>query len=278
MSRRHAGSSRERRNRRQRTDRERRGERCIFCGAKPPLSHEHVFGEWLRKLDHTGEGVHELIPGDGGEPIVQRGRGIFTRKLKIVCGACNHGWMSEIEKAAKPLLMQMFNSQSQISLSAHDQLALARWAFKTAVVARYVADKSTFPAAHRREFYTTNDPPQHAQIWIGAASVPDTPIYGELLAETRYEPVELTAPGPDGSATVAPAYRSELRLYNVVFVVMGYVADSPLARIDPSEALGQALTPLWPATDHGISWPPPANLDIIDGLSGLKQVPVYPNA
>jgi hypothetical protein len=61
----------------QRPEREPRGDRCIFCGAKPPLTYEHVFGEWLRKLDHTGDGVHELIPGDGGRPIIQRGRGIF---------------------------------------------------------------------------------------------------------------------------------------------------------------------------------------------------------
>ena len=261
-----------------RRDRERRGDRCIFCGARPPLTYEHVFGDWLRRLDHTGEGVHEILPGDSGEPIVQRGRGIFTRKLKIVCGTCNHGWMSGIEEAAKPLLVRMFGSQSPISLSADDQLALARWAFKTAVVARYVADRSTFPTAHRREFGRTNNPPQNAQIWIGAASVPNTSTYGELLAETKYEPVELTAPGPDGSATVAPAYRSELRLYNVVFVVMGYVADVPLARIDPSGALGQALTSLWPTAGHGISWPPPANLDLIGGMSGLTQLPVYPNA
>jgi hypothetical protein len=258
-------------------DRERRGDRCIFCGARPPLSYEHVFGKWLWKLDHTGEGVHEILV-DGGEPIVQRKRGLFTRRLKIVCSTCNEGWMSGIEEAAKPLLVKMFGSPSQISLSADDQLALARWAFKTAVVARYVTDRSTFPAAHRREFGETHNPPQNAQIWIGAASVPNTPTYGELLAETKYQPVELTAPGPDGSATVAPAYRSELRLYNVVFVVMGYVADAPLARIEPSGALGMALTALWPAAGQDISWPPPVNLDSIGGMSGLKEVPVNPIA
>ncbi len=269
--------SRERRNRRKRPARERRDGRCIFCGAKPPLTDEHVFADWLRRLDHNGEGVHVLTQGDGSAPIVQRGRGIFTRKLKIVCGVCNHGWMSGIEEAAKPLLIQMFNAKSQIPLSPDDQLTLARWAFKTVVVARYIANEGTFPAAHRREFCTTNDPPQQAQIWIGTASVPNTPTYGEAVAQMRYEPVELTGPASDGAAIAVPAYRSELRLFNVVFVVMGQVADSPLARIEPSAALGQALTPLWPLTNHSISWPP-LTLDWIGGLSGLTQLPMHPNA
>ena len=238
-------------------------------GRRLPMSTSSATGSGV--LASTGEGVHEILPGDSGEPIVQRGRGIFTRKLKIVCGTCNHGWMSGIEEAAKPLLVRMFGSQSPISLSADDQLALARWAFKTAVVARYVADRSTFPTAHRREFGRTNNPPQNAQIWIGAASVPNTSTYGELLAETKYEPVELTAPGPDGSATVAPAYRSELRLYNVVFVVMGYVADVPLARIDPSGSS-------WPGAHFALAHRGPRHFMASSGEPRLDRWHVWADA
>lgn len=253
--------------------------RCIFCGAKPPLTGEHIFGDWLRNLGHTGEGIREIIPGDGSEPIIQRG-GMFTKKLKIVCGSCNNGWMSLLEDAAKPLLTQMFNlpylpyQQPQIVLNTTDQLALARWAFKTVVVARYVDRNSTFPAAHREEFCTTNDPPQHVQIWIGAASVPDTPIHGEHLAETRFQPIELGVHRQGGSSVVRTAYQSELRLFNVVFVVMGYIADTDIARIDPSDDLSRMLTPLWPPNQEDIAWPPSKNLDAIGGMSALAQLPV----
>jgi hypothetical protein len=244
---------------------------------RAPLSDEHVFGDWLRKLGHTGEGVREILPGDGSEPIIQRG-GMFSKTLKIVCTPCNIGWMSRLEEAAKPLLVRMFDlsyqPQPQIALNASDQLALARWAFKTAVVALYVDRISVFPAAHREEFYSTNNPPQHVQIWIGAASVPNTPVHGELLAETRFQPIELKAPGQDGSTIVATAYQSELRLFNVVFVVMGYVADTPLVRVDPSDGLSQMLTPLWPPNQDDIVWPPSANVDAIGGMPALKQLPV----
>lgn len=279
MGRRSAGSPRQRRSQHQRIVRERRRPGCIFCGAKQPLCDEHIFGDWIRNLGYTGEGVREIIPmGDGSRSLIERG-GLFSKKLKIVCGTCNNEWMSRIEEAAKPLLVQMFNrpSQLRIVLNTNDQLALARWAFKTTVVAVYVDHVSAFPGAHRKEFHNTLKPPQHTQIWIGSASVPTTPIYGELLAETQYKPIKMTAPATDGSPVVATAYQSELRLFNVVFVVMGYISDSPLARIDLGENLGQVLTPVWPPNDHDILWPPPVNVDMIGGMSALKQLPVYPS-
>ena len=46
---------------------------CLFCGASGPLTDEHVYGKWLRKLGYTGEGVREIVPGDGSKPIFQRG-------------------------------------------------------------------------------------------------------------------------------------------------------------------------------------------------------------
>ncbi|TVS86044.1 hypothetical protein [Mycobacterium helveticum] len=250
---------------------------CIFCGAQPPLSGEHIFGDWLRKLGNTGEGVREIIPGDGSEPIIQRG-GMFSKKLKIVCSACNSEWMSQLEEAAKPLLVRMFSlpflpyQHPQIVLDTSDQVALARWAFKTVVIAAYVGRRETFPAPHCKEFCSTSSPPQHVQIWTGTASVPNHPIHGEHLAEAQFQPMELNTSSPDGS-TIFPGYKSHLRLFNVVFVVMGYVADTDIARFDPSKDLRRMLTPLWPPNQDDVVWPPPANVDKIGGMSVLEQLP-----
>src|SRR5690348_221994 len=105
---------------------------CLFCGAIGPLNEEHIYGDWLRNLGFAGEGVREIVPGDGSQPIIQRG-GPFTKKLKIVCYPCNNQWMSSMETAAKPLLTAMFNAAgSSVELDEAAQLALARWAFKTA--------------------------------------------------------------------------------------------------------------------------------------------------
>ncbi|ULP48655.1 hypothetical protein [Mycolicibacter virginiensis] len=255
---------------------------CIFCRAKPPLTREHIFGDWLRGLGYSGEGIHEIQRDDGSQPIIQYA-GVFNKKLKIVCAKCNNGWMSLVEERAKPLFIEMFNraslpdeSQSRIVFNNADQLTLARWAFKTAVVSHYVNGRLRFPVEHRDEFYLTGNPPQHAQIWIGAASIPDDPVRGEHLAEVKYKPVELTV-RQGASASVQAAYEWQLRLLNVVFVVMGSVKDARTgiaAKISPSELLGLVITPIWPANQGDIMWPPPVSVDGIGGMAVLTQAPV----
>lgn len=258
--------------------------RCIFCDAEPPLTDEHIFGDWLRELGYTGEGVREIVSGDGSEPIIQRG-GFFSKKLKIVCADCNGRWMSSLEEAAKPLLIRIFNlpyspyQQPHIGLDTNDQLALARWAFKTAVVASYITRQEIFPAKHREEFHAheRHDPPQRAQIWTAAATVPIHPVHGESLGGTEFRPREL-AIRQGGSTVVQTAYEAQVRLFNVVFVVMGYVDDGStdvMARIELSPDLSQVLTPIWPPTQGGIEWPPPRNIDAIGGMNEFAKIPVF---
>ncbi len=111
---------------------------CLFCGTSGPLTEEHIYGKWLRTLGYTGTGVREIVPRHGSQPILQKG-GPFTKTPKIVCYTCNNQWMSRMETAAQPLPEAMFNAQgSKVVLNEDAQLALARWAFKTAVVVAQV--------------------------------------------------------------------------------------------------------------------------------------------
>jgi hypothetical protein len=243
-----------------------------------PLNAEHIYGDWLRKLGYTGEGVREIISGDGSTPVIQRG-GPFSKKLKIVCYPCNNEWMSGMETAAEPLLTAMFNARgSSVPLDDAAQLALARWAFKTAAVAAQVDRSDPFPLAHRREFHETDLPPRHAQVRIGTASIPTFPR-GEQLAESRFEPKTATITRA-GQATSFPFYRATFRLLNVVFDIIGYVADADMLNIDVSDDLGRALLPLWPSAHPQIWWPPVTSLDVIGGVpgltaSGIASVPAF---
>jgi hypothetical protein len=247
---------------------------CIFCG-REKLSGEHIFGDWLRKLGYDGEGVREIIPADGNTPIIQRG-GPFSKKLKIVCFPCNNVWMSGMEDDAKPLLMSLFKVRSgeRIGLDAREQNILARWAFKTAVVASYVDRAGTFPRAHRREFYRTDTVPRHVKIHLGSLSIPVSHSHGEMLGQTSFQPAEVTIPQTDGSTKRIPAYRAELRLLGVVFTVIGYIDDRDLINIDASEDLGRLLLPLWPSIEPIVYWPPDRDLDVIGGMPGPATVPV----
>jgi len=98
--------------------------RCLFCDRDRPLTNEHVFPDWLRKLGFTGPGTREIVE-DSSTPIFQQG-GRFTKVLKVVCGPCNNVWMKGIEDAAKPVLVSMFRaaaSGKQVSLDEAAQLA-----------------------------------------------------------------------------------------------------------------------------------------------------------
>lgn len=240
---------------------------CLFCGASGPLTDEHVYGKWLRKLGYTGEGVREIVPGNGSKPIIQRG-GPFSKTLKIVCRKCNNEWMSGMETDAEPLLTTMFNARgTSIRLDEPAQLTLARWAFKTAAVLSRIDYSDPFPLAHRREFHQADQPPQHVQIRIGAASVPVHPM-GEQLATASFEPRNATVTS-EGRSDSFPFYRATFRLLNVAFDIIGYVTDDIELDIDPDDDLKRILLPLWPTRHPTIWWPPVTNLEVIGGLPGL---------
>src|SRR3954454_12205133 len=83
--------------------------RCVFCGAAE-VTDEHVWPDWisrtllpelkLRKVrtrtDPASKQTEEVGRSWGGPGL--------DIKVKRVCGACNSGWMSELENEAKPYL------------------------------------------------------------------------------------------------------------------------------------------------------------------------------
>jgi hypothetical protein len=245
---------------------------CLFCGAAGPLTREHIYGDWLRNLGYTGDGVREIIPGDGSQPVIQPG-GPFSKRLKIVCYPCNNEWMSGMETAAQPLLTAMFNTRgTSVRLDDAAQLTLARWAFKTVAVTAQVSRPTLFPLTHCHDFHQADQPPQHVQIRIGAASIP-TFERGEQLAESRFEPRTATITSA-GQTTSFPFYRASFRLLTVVFDILGYVAQANMLNIDPTDDLKRALLPLWPSEHPNIWWPPATSLDLIGGMPGLTATPI----
>ena len=107
---------------------------CIFCGGSP-VTNEHAWPDWLLEF------VRNANP-DTERTVYARVDGRMVRhwttekpeqKVKVVCGSCNHGWMSRLEDAAKPLLVPMFKGE-QVSFDLKQQLILATWAVKTGMV------------------------------------------------------------------------------------------------------------------------------------------------
>src|SRR5438876_11046248 len=81
---------------------------CVFCGRLVPLTREHLWSKQLGEiLPDIGPGEHIFgLTGDPDAWFIQH-RPPFSRAVKIVCADCNNGWMSRLEKRARPLLEPM---------------------------------------------------------------------------------------------------------------------------------------------------------------------------
>src|SRR5437764_926530 len=118
--------------------------RCIFCrsGIEPGTPGEHVYPKWLRKFLEEGEFFTHL-PGTYKDTYDQTTEpwsdwGEYKSKdagpqIDTVCRGCNHGWMSDLETAASPILTPMIEGHAQ-GLDINQQVIVSRWASKTAMV------------------------------------------------------------------------------------------------------------------------------------------------
>jgi hypothetical protein len=154
-------------------------ERCIFWEASTPhlpMDREHVFGDWLRKYVRADANKHRLqhtiigLPGTlttrkitvrAGEPLLST--------AKIVCKACNSGWLSRIQNEAKPFLIPLIQGK-RIVLGAAAQKAIAAWCAMVTITSDYLPRDPAATAisqAERDWFRDQKAPPDHWKIWIG---------------------------------------------------------------------------------------------------------------
>jgi hypothetical protein len=143
--------------------------RCVFCGVEGKLTKEHVVPRWftdLLDIPKTFKFVHEH-QDDGAERRVRTGSSIDIQ-AKAVCGRCNSGWMSDLERAAMPLLIPMLSGEATtLDRPAMDTIAF--WVTKTAVMSG-LASPLQRPALHPRVMqlmYQRRVPPPQTGVWLG---------------------------------------------------------------------------------------------------------------
>ncbi len=237
--------------------------KCLFCEGIA-TSWEHIFPNWLNKRRHGGDGLRQF--GDRYEQ-----GGPFTKKLKVVCRPCNNTWMSALETAAQPALTRMIErEQAVLEFDASDQLALARWAYKTAAVAAHVKKKRDFPPEPLKAFGADGQLPQ-CRVRIGSTEVPagDHPHDGrfyEQVAEIHYARDTATMPV---SGRTFPVYRVCFRLFTIVFDVMGWVSDDHAMTVTSNPVADAALPQIWPPTAPMVTWPP---LRAVNDLGGVRRL------
>ncbi|MDQ2632371.1 MAG: hypothetical protein M3Y78_01395 [Pseudomonadota bacterium] len=116
---------------------------CIFCGRKG-VSKEHIYSQWIapilpaQKAAYYNEDklttiakVVQLAP-----ELRTRPGSVTTKKVRAACAACNNGWMSLNEEAARPYLTPMIRGEP-IALDSASQEIIARWIAMKIIVAEH---------------------------------------------------------------------------------------------------------------------------------------------
>jgi hypothetical protein len=153
--------------------------RCIFWEpSKPhtPLDREHIWGKWLKPYIRANANEHRLREEETGKPgtlskirITRRTGEPLLSKLKIVCKACNSGWMSKIQNAAKPFLLPLIQGR-KATFGLEAQRAIAAWCTMATMTGDYLSHDDTAVAISQeeRDWLRDNETtPRNWKIWIG---------------------------------------------------------------------------------------------------------------
>jgi hypothetical protein len=140
---------------------------CIFCGGAP-LTREHLWPDWLRReLGAVGRSAHRLEQDEDGLETrdVAFETPPFTQQVRAVCAPCNNGWMSELEAAAKPILLPLIEGRGGV-LDCSEQRIVATWALlKACVFGELHPQERAVPAVYRERLYAEVAPPG-AGLWV----------------------------------------------------------------------------------------------------------------
>jgi hypothetical protein len=223
---------------------------CIFCGFSGKLTGEHVFGDWLSRIELDRDPVPH---GTGWLNRVGRELGVrppFQQKVRDVCGRCNSGWMSRLEDVAKRVLTPLILGKRG-RIEVRDQAAVAMWAQKTALVAMLVSPESErasgygLPAAEYRALYARREqmePLPASQFWAGRYD-------GVRGWSVRVTPLVVAVEGlPEPEWPRAYAMTSVLGQ----LVVHGVRFTTPALQVEVST--GRDMPQLWPPAGS-VRWP-----------------------
>jgi hypothetical protein len=164
--------------------------KCLFC-SNPADSLEHVLPQWLHKCIYPETGgkfsvqVGRFLEGEGNRD--QRKHDSLNFKARIVCVACNTGWMSQLESKVQPILKPLTGDPFPIlGQSFFDQLRsdaslIALWLSKTALTTSFaLPGRERLPETFAKEI-TRGLPPRG--VWIDFAKA-RIPAFGAALTKT----------------------------------------------------------------------------------------------
>lgn len=258
--------------------------KCVFCEVNNANSREHFYSEWMHELLPLGpEGKYsgETIDEHPKTRIVSKhdkrtkpGE-LYTKKLKVVCQACNNEWMSRIDEAAKPLLTPIIKGEA-VTLDRPSLEAVARWATLKAIVSEH-DNRDTFvtPIEDRKAFMATGTIPPYFSIYLLSHESPSRIGY----VRTSHA-VSLTPDGPQ------PPLNGRSKNTQQISVILGSaMLHINAAHVDGFRIEDRLNMPkvverrIWPPNVVPLSWPaaPILNNDQMRNLAySMERITALP--
>lgn len=237
--------------------------KCIFCGS-PNVSDEHVFSRWTHKymsprLPGATLGLSGVSYLDRHDVQEVRLKGAVRDWLvKCVCGGtkahCNTGWMNDLEKAARPLLLPLILGK-HTRLSPEKQETIAAWVALKAMISEYnPGDFVTTRQRHRDRLMRIKKPPAKGWgIWIGHCPHQKSPTE---WTSSAFSIVDKLAPGGDRLPSYYNGHSTTQIIKQLFIQVIRGPASDFVERWKFATPDGGALRRIWPPTGYSFDWPP----------------------
>src|SRR5258708_793109 len=125
----------------------------LFPAEGIPSHHEVLY-------THTRKSIHVR------STVLTRQGAAITKKLRVVCRDCNHGWMKAMEETVRPILTPLIKGEP-IVLNKDQQRTLAEWIVMKMMVAEHnVPSEAVVPQADRDRFFADRTIPSYFLIWV----------------------------------------------------------------------------------------------------------------
>ena len=154
---------------------------CVFCGGAP-LTKGHIWPDWIDKslgstaAGHLQEnGVFYTLDTELPKTpfsLTDRQGSAGQRKPRNTCLACNGGWMSKIEDAAKRATESLMLGSS-VLLSPLDTMNIATLLCIIAVRMEFIGEERAVSQKERDYLRLNKFPSQSWRVWLANFNGPD---------------------------------------------------------------------------------------------------------
>jgi hypothetical protein len=213
-------------------------DRCAFCGSVETLTEEHVIPRWItRRLRELGGSfVRETQYGARRSPTIE-----ITAPI---CEECNNRWLAVLENDVRQLLNPMLTG-TEMRIHADQQLLLATWALKTALMFDLASGTPIVPEGFYHDLRLRRSPNRNHWVWLG--------LYGGQRSATKVViyPLHL------GIAETEPpnGFICTFSVFRVVLQVAMHFTRGTAELRDDRRQFEPVVERIWPRWITPVVWP-----------------------